>query len=79
MSAATIDPEAKLLILLQWRAGLRLSEALNVAASDFSLDADRPTLRVRMGKGWKSRIVPVPPRAAIRFRLLLGSEIPPVT
>ena len=61
MSAATIDPKAELLILLQWRAGLRLSEALNVAASDFSLDADMPALRVRMGKGGKSRIVPVHP------------------
>ena len=57
MSAAAIDPKAKLLILLQWRAGPRLSEALT-AASDFSLDADKTTLRVRMGKGGKSRIVP---------------------
>ena len=62
MSAATIDPKAKLLILLQWRAGVRVSETLNVAASDFSLDAHRPTLRVRMGKGGESsRIVPVHP------------------
>ena len=28
---------------------------------DLSLDTDRPTLRVRFGKGGKSRIVPVHP------------------
>ena len=59
--AAAPNPRAKLLILLQWRAGLRVSEALALEPGDLSLDADRPTLRVRSGKGGKSRIVPVHP------------------
>jgi integrase len=58
---AAPNPRAKLLILLQWRAGLRVSEALAVEPGDLSLDTDRPTLRVRSGKGGKSRIVPVHP------------------
>ena len=49
----------RLLMLLQWRAGLRISEALNLRGSDLSLESDRPTLRVRSGKGGKARIVPV--------------------
>ena len=52
---------AKLLMLTQWRAGLRVSEALALTRADASLDTDRPTLRVRQGKGRKSRIVPVHP------------------
>ena len=52
---------AKLLMLTQWRAGLRVSEALALTRADVSLDTDRPTLRVRQGKGRKSRIVPVHP------------------
>ena len=59
--AAAPNPRAKLLILLQWRAGLRVSEALALEPGDLSLDADRPTLRVRSGKGGKARIVPVHP------------------
>ena len=59
--AAAPNPRAKLLILLQWRAGLRVSEALALESGDLSLDADRPTLRVRSGKGGKARIVPVHP------------------
>ena len=58
---AAPNPRAKLLILLQWRAGLRVSEALALEPGDLSLDADRPTLRVRSGKGGKARIVPVHP------------------
>ena len=59
--AAAPNPRAKLLILLQWRAGLRVSEVLALESGDLSLDADRPTLRVRSGKGGKARIVPVRP------------------
>ena len=59
--AAAPNPRAKLLILLQWRAGLRVSEALALEPGDLSLDADRPTLRVRSGKGGKARVVPVHP------------------
>ena len=52
---------ARLLILLQWRAGLRVSEALALTGADLSLESDRPTLKVRSGKGGKPRIVPVHP------------------
>ena len=58
---AAPNPRAKLLILLQWRAGLRVSEALALEPRDLSLDTDRPTLRVRAGKGGKARVVPVHP------------------
>ena len=58
---AAHNPRTKLLILLQWRAGLRVSEALAIEPRDLSLEADRPTLRIWSGKGGKTRIVPVHP------------------
>ena len=63
------SPTARLLLLLQWRAGLRVSEATELEWSDLSLDADRPSLRVRAGKGNRSRTVPVHPelRAALEL------------
>lgn len=60
---------AALLMLLQWRAGLRVSEALALELSDLSLDSDYPTLRVRHGKGNKARIVPVHPELAAALRM----------
>ena len=55
-------------MLLQWRAGLRVSEALDLEAANLALEAadlslhpDQPTIRVRQGKGGRSRIVPVHP------------------
>ena len=38
-----------------------MSEALDLEVRDLSLDADSPTLRVRSGKGGKTRLVPVHP------------------
>ena len=58
---AAPNPKAKLLMLEQWRAGLRVSEALDLKVRDLSLDTVTPTLRVRSGKGGKSRLVPVHP------------------
>ena len=58
---AAPNPKAKLLMLEQWRAGLRVSEALDLEVRDLSLDTTSPTLRVRSGKGGKSRLVPVHP------------------
>jgi len=58
---AAPNPKAKLLILEQWRAGLRVSEALDLEVRDLSLDTATPTLRVRSGKGGKTRLVPVHP------------------
>ena len=48
--AAAPNSRARLLMLLQWRAGLRVSEALALEAADRSLNSDQPTLRVRQGK-----------------------------
>ena len=58
---AAPNPKAKLLMLQQWRAGLRVSEALDLEVRDLSLDTVTPTLRVRSGKGGKTRLVPVHP------------------
>ena len=46
------------MMLEQWRAGLRVSEALDLEVRELSLDTATPTLRVRSGKGGKSRLVP---------------------
>ncbi len=54
--AAGPNPKAKLIMLEQWRAGLRVSEALALEARDLHLDSDRPTLVVRQGKGRKPRV-----------------------
>ena len=59
--AAAPNSRARLMMLLQWRAGLRVSEALALEAADLSLNSDQTTLRVRQGKGNRSRIVPVHP------------------
>lgn len=48
------------LIITLWRAGLRISEALNLKTNH--LDLDRGFLRVRYGKGGKSRIVGLDPK-----------------
>ena len=69
---AAEDPRAKLLTLTQWRAGLRVSEALALDVSDLSLDSDLPTIRVRSGKGRKARVVPVHPELAAAFRMALS-------
>ena len=66
--------QARLLILLQWRAGLRVSEALHLQVQDLRLDDDNPVLQVRRGKGKKSRSVPVHPelRAALQSAMAYG-------
>lgn len=60
--------KAALLMLSQWRAGLRVSEAVAYEVGDVQLDGEHPTLRVRRGKGHKARVVPLHPelRDAIR-------------
>ena len=56
---ATARPQAVLLMLMQWRAGLRVSEALAVEVADLKLDSERPALTVRQAKGGRTRVVPV--------------------
>ena len=62
--AAAPNPRARLIMLEQWRAGLRVSEALALEARDLHLDSDRPTLVVRQGKGRKDLGGPGPSGAA---------------
>lgn len=52
-------PAARLLFVLQWRAGLRVAEALDIGPAD--IDTDGALLRVRRGKGGKERLVPLHP------------------
>ena len=66
------DPRARLLMTEQWRAGLRVSEALALEVAGLSLDAELPTIRVRQGKGRKSRIVPVHPELGAAFSVALS-------
>lgn len=67
-------PQAALVMLLQWRAGLRVSEALALEVADLQLDGGRPSLKVRHGKGGKARTVPAHPElvAALRTALAYG-------
>ena len=60
---------SRLFILVQWRAGLRISETLALEWRDFDFDAeDGPTIRVRRGKGHKVRLVPLHSELAISLR-----------
>lgn len=72
---AAPNPKSRLLMMIEWRAGLRVSEALALEVGDLSLDVDLPTLRVRQGKGRKARIVPVHPElhSALSSALQFGN------
>jgi site-specific recombinase XerD len=45
------------LVLLLWRAGLRIAEAVHLEVRDLALDGPEPNLTVRNGKGGKQRVV----------------------
>jgi len=59
--AAALNPQARLLMLEQWRTGLLVSGGLALEVADLHLNSERPTLRVRKGKGRVAREVPVHP------------------
>lgn len=59
------DVRNKFLIQLIYSSGLRISEALNLKSSDFSLQ--NRTLKI-LGKGNKERIVPIGPEAIKRYQ-----------
>ena len=50
---------SKRLFQIQWRAGLRVSEAFNLDTGGLNLQGLQPSLRVVSGKGGRSREVPV--------------------
>ena len=60
-------------MMIEWRAGLRVSEALEVG--DPSLDMELHTLHALKGKDRKARIVPVHPElhSALTSALQFGS------
>ena len=71
------QPAQRLALLVMWRAGLRVSEAMDLRIEDLRLNergADgtpRPVIFVRGGKGSKDRLVPVHPELRQAFTLLL--------
>ena len=67
--------DARLLILVQWRTGVRVSEALSLRVSDFQTDSDHPILRVRRGKGKKTRLVPVHPELQAAVMAFQGYRV----
>ena len=48
-------------MLTLWRAGLRVSEAINLQARDLRFKTDRPQIHIRKAKGHKERFVPAHP------------------
>ena len=79
---AAPNSQAALLFLVQWRAGLRVSEPLALEVRDLSLDSGLPTTHVRRGKGAEPWIAPVHPEfhstlaGSIRFgNIALGDRL----
>lgn len=60
---------ARLFMLVQWRAGLRVSEAIALEWRDFRMGDDNPVVRVRRGKGYKPRDVPLHHELAVAIRM----------
>jgi len=56
--AATHSKMAANFMLTMWRAGLRVSEAVNLEARDLRFKTDRPQVHIRNAKGHKERYVP---------------------
>ncbi len=71
------NAQAEVLMLTQWRAGLRISEALGLEVGDldFADDGDNVTLRVRRGKGNKPRFVPLHPELVLPSGCTFAWEI----
>jgi len=55
MIEATQNPKHKLILMLAYATGLRLSEAATLSQTDF--DWDRQLIHVRRGKGRKERVI----------------------
>ena len=67
LAAAPHEP-ARLVMMVMWRAGLRVSEAVDLQIGDCRLKDRNPVLRVLRGKGRRSRLVPVHHELAQRSR-----------
>ena len=52
---AAPSPKAKLLMLEQWRAGLRVSEALDLEVRDLSLDTASSDAQSAFRQGWQDK------------------------
>ena len=82
--AAAPNPRARLLMVLQWLA-CGCPRPWPSKRPDLSLDSDQPTIRVRQGKGGRSRIVPVHPEllnaltAVLQFSQIGRGRIIPVS
>ena len=63
---------ARLCMMLQWRAGLRVSEAIKIRPADVSLKASTPEIKVRQGKGKKDRLVPIHPELNRALATFIG-------
>jgi|TARA_R110001599_G_scaffold321910_1_gene532749 integrase/recombinase XerD len=59
--AADSSQMAANFMLTMWRAGLRVSEAINLQARDLRFKTDRPQIHIRNAKGHKERFVPAHP------------------
>lgn len=62
------DPVLALILLIGFRAGLRISEILALEVGDLNLEGEAPTLIVRIGKGRKARVVPLHDELRAAFR-----------
>lgn len=69
-------PVAAFLFLIQWRAGLRISEALALEPRDVHLDGEPPTLVIRHGKGNRQRLAPLHAELAAAIRLSMAYHRP---
>lgn len=70
----TRSTELRALLLVLAHAGLRIDEALNLKWSDIQLISPQPRLTVQLGKGRKSRGVPLSPR--LRAALMAYRALP---
>ena len=76
---AAPNPRARILFLIEWRAGLRVSEALALEARDLSLDGELPSLRVHRGKAQEHESCPYIPSFGTRWSVRCSSATSPVS
>ena len=70
---ACLTARERVLIVLLWRAGLRVAEACGLVGSDFEQDEDGSAmLRIRHGKGNRQRFVALDPLSAAVVRPLVN-------